>query len=340
MFRLFKYSFLVAFIVITSLFCAGFFWWSVPPQQSHPSVEVEVPNGANFAQVASALASKNVVRWPLAFRVYGRLLGEDNQIRSGLYEFKSGLLPAQVMEKLVKGVVVLTEFSHPPGHNMFQVAESLSAAFPDFKTNTWLKLFRDSSFINEVAPGASSLEGYLFPDVYKVRSKATAQEVVKMMVSNFKKHLTPDIVAKGKKLGLSPHQVITLASIIEKETGSPEERPLIAAVFFNRLKIGMRLQTDPTVIYGIWENFDGNLRRRDLENPTPYNTYTISGLPPGPIANPGKEAITAAVHPTQANSLYFVAKGDGTHYFSSSLSEHNSAVRRFQLAPISRKHSP
>jgi UPF0755 protein len=272
-------------------------------------------------------------------RVYGRIRNADKQIRTGVYEFPQGILPYEVMEKLVKGTVVLTEFSHPPGHNMWQVAERLTLKFPHVSEKEWTQAFQNPTLINEVAPGAKNLEGYLYPDVYRIRSNAKPAEVVRMMTSNFKKNFSSEIVSAGKQLGLTPHQVVTLASIVEKETGASEERPLIAAVFFNRMKRNMRLQTDPTVIYGIWERFNGNLRRVDLETPTPYNTYTNGGIPPGPIANPGLEALMAATNPTTTPYLYFVAKGDGTHYFSQTLAEHANAVRKFQVLPNQRKPS-
>jgi UPF0755 protein len=340
MFQLLKHLLVFTFITAVSVAGVFYFWWTVPPSQDSTSTQVEVLDGANFAQITHALAVKNIIRWPIAFRIYGRIVEADSHIRAGTYEFSAGVLPAQVMEKLLKGVVVLAEFSHPPGFNMYQVEGILRDKFPHISLEAWGNSLTEKSLINVVAPGANSLEGYLFPDVYRIRTKATATEIIRMMIANFKKNLTPEMIAEGKALGLSPHQIVTLASIVEKETGTPSERPLIAAVFFNRLRIGMRLQTDPTVIYGIWDQFDGNLRRSDLETPTPYNTYTNAGLPPGPIANPGREALWAAVRPTKTPFLYFVAKGDGTHYFSSSLSEHNGAVRKYQIAPNQRKTSP
>ncbi len=337
MFRLLKWISAACFVLALLVVGSVSYWFLVPPDQAPGKTLVEIPDGASFTQVTHLLDQHKVIRWPLFMLVYGRLSGADSHVRTGVYEFSQGILSFEVMEKIKKGTVMLTEFSHPPGYNMWQVAERLHEKFPKISVITWLQAFADPKLVNEVAPGAANLEGYLFPDVYRIRSNANAIEVVRMMTLNFKRYFTPELAARGKRLGLTPHETITLASIIEKETGASSERPLIASVFFNRMKKHMRLQTDPTVIYGIWDKYDGNLHRSDLETPTPYNTYTISGLPPGPIANAGLEAILAAISPTSVPYLYFVAKGNGTHYFSQTLTEHSNAVRRFQILPHQRK---
>jgi UPF0755 protein len=177
---------------------------------------------------------------------------------------------------------------------------------------------------------AESLEGYLFPDTYYFPRNTPIDRIIQTMLDRFNTVFTPAWADRARGIGLSRHQVVTLASIIEKETGAAGERPLIASVFHNRLARGMRLQSDPTVIYGI-EDFDGNLTRAHLETPTPYNTYQVAGLPPGPIASPGRAALEAALFPEETDYLYFVARGDGTHQFSTRLDEHNEAVRRYQL---------
>lgn len=339
MFRLLKILFFLFFITSIIVTGSGLYWFFIPPEPHSKRAFVEVPEGANFAQVTHLLTEQNVIQWPWMLRACGRVLGVDAHVRTGVYEFTGPTRPLNVLDKLMKGTVILTEFSHPPGWNMWQIAQRLSQKFPHISETQWIATFKDPAIVKTVAPGAKTLEGYLFPDVYRIRSNAKASEVVLMMTTQFKKNLTSEIIREGAARGLTPHQIVTLASIIEKETGAPTERPLIASVFFNRLKKNMRLQTDPTVIYGIWERFDGNLRRSDLETPTDYNTYTMGGLPPGPIANPGFEALHASVNPASAPYLYFVAKGDGTHYFSQTLNEHVNAVRRFQILPSQRKTS-
>jgi len=199
---------------------------------------------------------------------------------------------------------------------------------PDF-SETFLQLCEDENFIAGLGIDAETLEGYLFPETYRVSSNTTPEELIRMMVKTFW-ILYRQRVEPVRNVDWPLSKILTLASIIEKETGAPEERPLIASVFHRRLEKGIRLQSDPTVIYGL-ENFDGNLRKVDLLNPHLYNTYFHAGLPPGPIANPGLESLVAAVRPADTQYLYFVSKGDGTHQFSETIGEHNEAVGKYQL---------
>jgi UPF0755 protein len=329
---LIKTLLILAFLAILSGTFLTWQWLTVPPPQP-PRMAIEVKEGETLRDVIVKLTEAKAIRWPLMFRLYARLHEAGSSIRAGDYEFEAPIGPHEILVRLARGVVTLAEFSHPPGWNMWQVAERLNGVFPHIPTEQWRAAFADPLFLKMLPEGARSLEGFLFPDVYRIRKKPSVNEVVQMFLKNFNKNFTPEIIASGKRLGLSPLQIVTLASIIEKETGVAKERALISAVFHTRLQKGMRLQTDPTVIYGIWNRFDGNLRRRDLETYTPYNTYAISGLPPGPIANPGLEALMAAVHPAPSPYVYFVAKGDGTHHFSTTLEEHNAAVRQFQVLP-------
>ena len=188
----------------------------------------------------------------------------------------------------------------------------------------------DPEFIKSLKLDVPNLEGYLYPETYLFTPGIDEAQLLRMLVEQFHNQLDPALLKKAKQLNLNRHQLVTLASIIEKETGLVKEMPLISSVFHNRLRRGIPLQTDPTVIYGI-KNFDGNLTRNHLKTPTPYNTYMIKGLPPGPIANPGKAALNAAAEPAKSEYLYFVARGDGSHYFSKTLKEHNGAVRKYQL---------
>lgn len=308
----------------------GAYWWLVPVRS--PVGQVDIPKGAGLRQIARLLDESGVIRFPEAFLVYVHLTGRQEQIRFGTYSFRKALTPAEVLDILVKGVIDLTTFQHPPGWNMYQVAAALQETFPKIPKEQWLEAFQDPKYVSRVSPEATSLEGYLFPDVYRIRPNATVPEVIDTMLKNFSTNFSEDLVEAGKAQGLTAHQIVVLASIVEKETGVAEERPRIAAVFLNRLRLGMLLQTDPTVIYGIWKRFDGNLRKQDLlDQKNVYNTYAIAGLPPGPIANPGLDALRAVVQPAKDKSLYFVSRGDGTHHFSRTLDEHNRAVRQFQL---------
>ncbi len=217
----------------------------------------------------------------------------------------------------------------PEGFNLQEIAARLAktgiASNEDF-----LLLCYDDSFIKTLGVDAKSLEGYLFPETYTYISSTTARQLLRAMVEQLENNISPALLAQAESLGMNRHQLLTLASIIQKEAGNTMEMPLISAVFHNRLKRGIALQADPTVIYGI-KDFDGNLTRKHLVTPTPYNTYRKRGLPPGPIASPGQLALHAAANPADSKDLYFVAKGDGTHEFNATLKAHNRAVRRYQL---------
>jgi UPF0755 protein len=223
----------------------------------------------------------------------------------------------------------LYKLTVPEGYNQDQIA-ALVASAGFTSAEVFLKACTDPHLIQSKGIAAKDLEGYLFPDTYYFPRPAAPETIISAMVQNFWSVFTDEMKKRADQMNLSIHKTVTLASIIEKETGVATERPLISSVFHNRLKKRMRLESDPTVIYGI-EDFDGNLTRKHLKTYTPYNTYRIKGLPPGPIANPGKEAIEAALYPAESDYLFFVSRKDRTHHFSTNLSDHNKAVRRYQL---------
>jgi UPF0755 protein len=203
----------------------------------------------------------------------------------------------------------------------------------------FLQLARDPTFISSLGLKIDTLEGYLYPDTYKFPRSVKAKEVVATMVDHFRQIFVPEMQARAMELKMTEHEVVTLASVIEKETGADGERAEISAVFHNRLRKRIPLQSDPTVIYGL-TGFDGNIRKKDLSTPSPYNTYKVVGLPPGPIANPGLRAIQATLYPSNSHALYFVSRNDGTHQFSATLAEHNQAVEKYQKRPFRRAHFP
>jgi UPF0755 protein len=223
---------------------------------------------------------------------------------------------------------VLHRLTVPEGLTVVQIADVIERAGLGAAPEVVARA-NDPAHARALGVAASGLEGYLFPDTYLFPRTVTVDGILAAMVARFRTVFTPEWERRAAELGLTTHQAVTLASIIEKETGDPAERPLIGSVFHNRLKRGMRLETDPTVIYGI-KDFDGNLTRRHLETPTPYNTYIIKGLPPGPIANPGRESLQAALFPADSPYLFFVSRNNGTHQFSATLADHSQAVRRFQ----------
>lgn len=295
---------------------------------------VLIPSGATLPAIQRILVKEELVADDFRFRLLARLLQVGRRLQAGEYHLARSLSPAQLLFELESGRIVQRSVTIPEGANLKEVATIL-AADGWVAREEFLRLVRDPDFVHQqMRVAAASLEGYLFPDTYYLTRGMEGREIVAMMVARLRSQLTElGIDEKGKVgQGFTLHQVLTLASIVEKETATPSERPLIARVFLNRLNRGMRLQTDPTVIYGL-ASFDGNLTRKDLRTPTPFNTYIIRGLPPGPIANPGRASIEAVLHPAAGAYLYFVSKNDSTHYFSKTLAEHNRAVRKYQKYP-------
>jgi UPF0755 protein len=237
--------------------------------------------------------------------------------------------PRQILEIMVKGAVNLHKLTVPEGYSIPQIAVLVENAKFGSKID-FINTATDNVLAGKSGIEAPSFEGYLFPDTYFFPREVTMEQIISTMLNRFWSIFTAEWKLRAKDLGLTIHQIVTLASIIEKETGAAFERPIISSVFHNRLKKKMRLESDPTVIYGI-KNFNGNLTRKHLSTRTPYNTYKIRGLPAGPIANPGRASLEAALYPERTVFIYFVSKKDNTHYFSTSLKEHNQAVRKYQL---------
>ncbi|BBO88439.1 endolytic transglycosylase MltG [Desulfosarcina ovata] len=291
-------------------------------------------SGQGLKQTARALHREGLISDALRFTIFARIDKKDKLLKAGEYFLSTSMTPREILGQMVEGRVRLYRLTIPEGYNLVQIARAVSAAgLADEKS--FLDAARNPEMARLLDIPADTLEGYLFPDTYYFPRGLDTGAIVITMVKQFRAAFKPEWTARAKALGMTVHEVVTLASIVEKETGAPQERPLVASVFHNRLKKGMRLETDPTVIYGITD-FDGNIKRKHLETYTPYNTYKIQGLPPGPIASPGALAIEAVLYPAESNYLYFVSKRDGTHHFSTSLKEHNAAVRKYQLGNRSR----
>lgn len=281
------------------------------------------------------MKGEQLIRSRWAFLLLGKTREIDRKIRPGEYELDGSMSPRDILAKLLAGRVVLHPVTIPEGYSLAQIAEVLAAQqVTDAKEFT--RLVRDRSFISTFGIEAESLEGYLFPETYSFARGTKAKDVIKAMVDGLYRVWGTDLQEQAARMNLSLHQVLTLASVIEKETGSKDERELIAAVFHNRLRKKIPLQSDPTVIYGL-PAFDGNIHKRDLSIVSPYNTYRVQGLPPGPIASPGAHSLRAALFPAQASYLYFVSRNDGTHQFSSTLAEHNQAVEKYQKQPFRKR---
>jgi len=290
---------------------------------------VVITPGQGFQALSKQLYNAGIIKHPMKFEWFARLKGYDKKIKAGEYLLSYSMSPHRILEVIVSGKVRLYRITIPEGYHLRQIARALAEA--GFGTETdFLKVATDPVLVNDYGIGAKTFEGYLFPDTYLFPGDATAEMIVSAMVKRFWSVMKPDWEDRARALGFSIHQVITLAAIIEKETGAAQERPLISSVFHNRLKRKMRLESDPTVIYGI-KDYDGNIKRKHLAERTPYNTYQINGLPPGPIANTGIASIKAALYPASTRFLYFVSKRDNTHQFSTNIKDHNRAVRKYQL---------
>ncbi len=290
---------------------------------------LEISDGASFSEVARMLHQRHLIKSDWAFTWMGRIVGADRNIIPGEYEFQGGMTPADILHKITSGAVIQYAVTIPEGYSIEQIAGLLEEkGLAD--RETFVQLTRDPRFLAQFDPQLRDLEGYLFPDTYHFTRHMRPDTIIQSMVSRFKQAWTPQLQARAEELGMSIHQIVTLASVIEKETGLSQERGLISGVFHNRLRKKIPLQSDPTVIYAL-NHFDGNLRKKDLAVESPYNTYRVRGLPPGPIANPGEASIRAALYPIPTNYLYFVSRNDGSHQFSATLAEHNLAVKKYQL---------
>jgi UPF0755 protein len=285
-----------------------------------------VPKGAGFASVAKELKQAGVIRSSLHLRLVARLRGLDRKMQVGDYRISSGMVPAQILEKLASGQTDACKFTLPEGYSIYQAAELLHQQ-GIFDRDAFLKACSDRSLLNELGINAKTAEGYLFPGTYQIGFHMDEAGLVTEMVRAFR-YKTEGLKPLLETTGMTIEQVVILASIIEREAVSAEEKPLIASVFLNRLRIGMPLQSDPTAIYGA-KVFGGTVTKQDLQRSSPYNTYRIKGLPPGPIGNPGLEALQAVLQSAKTDYLYFVARKDGTHQFSRTLAEHNQGVDRF-----------
>ena len=319
---------LVAGIVVLLLLYA-LLVLTLPPNFRGEQRQVVIPQGAPFKGVARILDEQGLLRSPTGFYLMARFMGVTGKVQAGEYELSTAMPPLVILHKLVTGDVMKYRITIPEGYTIRQIASYLQEEGIIEDQEQFLTKAFSPEFAAGLGIEAKGVEGYLFPDTYLLPKGVSPSDIIKTMVGKFKQVYGPDFEHRAAELGMKDREVVTLASIIEKETGVAEERPLISAVFHNRLKRGIPLCSDPTVIYGI-PDFDGNLRKRDLERRTPYNTYLKKGLPPGPIANPGRSSLLAALYPAPVQYLYFVSRNDGSHYFSTTLREHNEAVWRYQ----------
>ncbi|MDZ4237805.1 MAG: endolytic transglycosylase MltG [Hydrogenophaga sp.] len=310
-------------------------WWLQRPLQMPNTVSAEAPlevtiaPGSSARSVADTVVNAGVQGPSVLLYAWFRLSGESRQIKAGSYELAPGTTPASLLSKLVRGEQALRSLTLLEGWNIRQVLQAVRSS-PDLKQD--IDGLSMADLMARIGYPGRHPEGRFFPDTYRMAKNTPASAVLRQAAQAMEQQLNIAWAQRAPNSPLrSPDEALILASIIEKETGLESDRAMVGGVFSNRLRIGMRLQTDPSVIYGLGERFDGNLRRVDLQTDTPYNTYTRAGLPPTPIAIPGRNSLMAAVMPATTDAMYFVARGDGASYFSATLQEHNAAVRRYIL---------
>jgi len=290
---------------------------------------LEIKKGDTLSRLAYRLSDEGMISHPRLFTLYGRYYGYATQIKTGEYQVVPGDTALVLLDKLKRGTVIRYSLTLIEGHTLKDFRKQLEDT-P--KLESVLSGVSSSEIMTKLGVPEHHFEGYFYPDTYYYQKGDSDYDILKRSFIRMNDVLTEEWKNRAEDLPYkTPYEALIMASIVEKETGQPSERAKIASVFVRRLQKKMRLQTDPTVIYGLQERYQGNLTRRHLREKTPYNTYRIFGLPPTPIANPGKDAIHAALHPEPTNALYFVARGDGSHYFSATLEEHQKAVRQYQL---------
>ncbi len=329
---------LALFLLITAAISGGFYFINQfshkrPTEISHEII-YELQSGNSFLSIANELEKLNVVTHAQLFSWYAKIKGQRSQIKAGEYLLNTNMTPDLVLQIITSGKSIEKPFTIAEGLNIFEIADLIEKTGKATKEE-FLSLVKDKDFIQQVlGEEVETLEGYLFPETYMINKKTTIKDLIQQMVKRHKLVFAEVYQNQNDMtIPLSKKEIIILASIVEKETGASSERPTIASVFYNRLSKKMRLQTDPTIIYGKALNtgkYEINISRQDLTEENSYNTYVIPGLPPGPIANPGKEAILAVLRPAQTDYLFFVSKNDGTHVFSTDLKNHTNAVNQFQ----------
>ena len=332
---------LVLLTILAAAGAAGIGWTRMQaPYKGYEAAEqfVELPAGAGASEIRQRLVDAGVVRDAMTLRLALRWTGASRDLQAGEYRFDRPMTAIEVVNKIARGDVYGQRITFPEGltiQEMAQVYESRGLG----RARDFVEAARNRALIQDLDPMAPDLEGYLFPDTYTVGRTAVATQLIESMVAGFRAAYPGDAPQPAGEPPLTTRQLVTLASLVEKETAKPEERPVVSAVYRNRLRIGMPMQADPTVIYALQKTgkYDGNIRKDDLSINSPYNTYQNRGLPPGPIASPGKAALEAAFRPADVGFLYFVSRNDGSHVFATTLTEHNRNVAEFQVRYFQKK---
>jgi UPF0755 protein len=295
--------------------------------------EVEIPEGSTFTDSVDILKEKGLVKYGFGMFLAGKITMSDKNIKAGFYNLSESMSPVQILKRLIDGRTIQHAITIPEGSELRRIKKQfLTTGLLD--NESWQIVYNEE-FLESLDIDAPSLEGYIYPDTYKFSKGARPETIFTIMVQRMKENFDESLRKRADELGMSENEVLTLASIIEREAIYDIERPKISAVYHNRLKKNMRLQADPTVLYGVKKRWK-RIRYKDLKRETPYNTYRFKGLPPGPIASPGIKSIRAALYPSDDDYLYFVAKNDGWHHFSKTNAEHTKAVVQFQLNGVNK----
>jgi UPF0755 protein len=324
-----KYGILLLIAIILVYFVLLINYSASSIGKKNVTVTVDIPTGSSFVKITEILSAAGIVHNRVYFYSLALAKRALRSIRAGEYEFSTALTPAEVIDKLIRGEIKIYRVTIPEDFSLKEIAERLDF-YKLIHEEDFFALASDEDFLKSLNIEAGSVEGYLFPDTYFFNRAMSTRQILRTMVNRFREKVTPEMIAKAAARGFNLHQFVTFASIVGRESGNSEEKPLIAAVFHNRMKKRMPLQSDPTAVYDL-ENFGGKVLRSHLKRISPYNTYLITGLPPGPIANPGIDSLRATLNPAPVNYLYFVSKRDGSHFFSVSLTEHSEAINRYRL---------
>ena len=300
----------------------------VPAQTGNRKAEIEIPRGSTFRQAVDILYDQKLIRDKNIFLLAGRLTGADRKIRAGFYSIWSSMSPFDIFKIIRKGQIIEYEIKILEGDSLLEVSGQFEKN-GIMKKEEFMKLAHDPDFLDSYKIESKSIEGYIFPDTYRIPKGVSPKDALGSMIDKMREKFSFDLLARMEKMGMTENELLTLASIIEKEAVVDSERPLISAVYHNRLKKKMQLQADPTSIYGIKSSRE-KITREDLLRKTPYNTYQIKGLPPGPIASPGLKSIIAALYPADVPYIYFVSQDDRTHQFSTTAEEHIEAVKLYR----------
>lgn len=325
---------LIALLVVCALLAVGIAFWltSQPYAGFRDSVLVNLPRGSSTRQIAAELASRGVLAAPWTFLAL-RVLHPSVRLQAGEYEFTAAASPATIFDRIRRGDVHRYEITIPEGSNRFDIARIVASRVNFISEGDFNAVAANPKPIADLAPQAESLEGYLFPSTYQITRSTTAAQLARIMTDQFRAEWKR-VAAQNPTAAANVHSLVTLASLVEKETGVPDERPTVASVYTNRLSKGMRLECDPTTIYAaiLQNRYKGVIHRSDLDSEHPYNTYRHTGLPPGPIANPGHASLAAALKPAETAYIFFVAKPDGSgrHQFSENLAAHERAVADYR----------